>query len=419
LDAGHSFADHPSSCSVHASLNERAMNEGSNQPSFIAIVGRNRGMVRGHSRSTKSSNEDSPRTTSRRDNKRVRLAARIGLGASLVGLAFWMSLDFVAPLSWAVVIALTVWPAYRKFSAGISAEPSDVLAPLSFTLIIGLALFLPVGLAIHQAAQEGQNLLQSLAHVRENGLPVPEWLQQMPFGEHGARWWTANLSDPRSATELLGGNLDKEAQAAWTRTLGGQVLHRMFLFVLALISLFIILQNGAWIGNRVLDTADKILGDPGERLASKMVETVRGTVNGTVVVAVAEGVIIGSAYLVAGVPNPLLFALLTIAFAMIPLGAWVVFTSAALLLVVQGGSVFAATAVFFFGAFVMVIGDMFVWPNLVGNQARLPFLAALIGIFGGLQTFGLIGLFVGPMILGALWIVWREWLLRSPSEDGD
>jgi predicted PurR-regulated permease PerM len=134
---------------------------------------------------------------------------------------------------------------------------------------------------------------------------------------------------------------------------------------------------------------------------------------------VAEGVIIGSAYLMAGVPNPLLFALLTIAFAMIPLGAWVVFTSAALLLVVQGGSVFAATAVFFFGAFVMVIGDMFVWPNLVGNQARLPFLAALIGIFGGLQTFGLIGLFVGPMILGALWIVWREWLLRSPSEDGD
>ena len=65
----------------------------------------------------------------------------------------------------------------------------------------------------------------------------------------------------------------------------------------------------------------------------------------------------------------------------------------------------------------MLVGDMFVWPNLVGNQARLPFLAALIGIFGGLQTFGLIGLFIGPMILGALWIVWREWLLRSPPSE--
>jgi len=367
----------------------------------------------------KSAHEDRIRLKPRPSIIQVRLAARIVLAAGLVVLAFWMSLDFLTPLSWAVVIALTVWPAYRKFSARIGAKPSDVVAPLSFTLIVGLVLFLPVGLAIHQAAQEAQNLLQSLAQIRQNGLPVPEWLPQMPLGEHGARWWTANLSDPRSASELLGGNLDKEAQAAWTRTLGGQVLHRMFLFILALISLFIILQNGAWIGNRVLDTADKILGDPGERLASKMVETVRGTVNGTVIVAVAEGIIIGAAYVAAGVPNPLLFALLTIAFAMVPLGAWVVFTSAALLLVVQGGSVFAATAVFFFGAVVMLIGDMFVWPNLVGTQARLPFLAALIGIFGGLQTFGLIGLFIGPMILGALWIVWREWLLRSPSSEAE
>jgi predicted PurR-regulated permease PerM len=367
----------------------------------------------------KSPRENRIRPKPQPNHAQARLAARIALGAGLVVLGFWMSLDFLAPLSWAVVIALTIWPAYRKFSARIGAEPSDVLAPLSFTLIIGLVLFLPVGLAIHQAALEGQNLIQSLAHVRENGLPVPEWLPQLPLGEHGARWWAANLSDPTNASELLGGNLDKEAQAAWTRTLGGQVLHRMFLFVMALICLFIILRNGAAIGNRVLDTADKLLGDPGERLASKMVETVRGTVNGTVVVAVAEGTIIGAAYVIAGVPSPLLFALLTMAFAMIPLGAWIVFTSAALLLAVQGGSLFAATAVFCFGAIVMLIGDMFVWPNVVGKQARLPFLAALIGIFGGLQTFGLIGLFIGPMILGALWIVWREWLLRSPSSKQD
>jgi predicted PurR-regulated permease PerM len=108
---------------------------------------------------------------------------------------------------------------------------------------------------------------------------------------------------------------------------------------------------------------------------------------------------------------------LTFAFALVPLGAWVIFTSAALLLVIQGGGVYAATALFFFSALVMLIGDMFVWPNLVGSQARLPFLAALIGIFGGLQTFGLIGLFIGPMILAALWIVWREWLLRPASHE--
>jgi predicted PurR-regulated permease PerM len=53
-----------------------------------------------------------------------------------------------------------------------------------------------------------------------------------------------------------------------------------------------------------------------------------------------------------------------------------------------------------------------VWPTLVGNAARLPFLVALIGIFGGLQVFGLIGLFVGPVIMAALLTIWREWLVR-------
>jgi predicted PurR-regulated permease PerM len=342
--------------------------------------------------------------------------ARVALAIGLILLAFWMALDFLAPLSWAVVIALTIWPIYRKFSARIAGGRSDVLAPLSFTIIVGLVLFLPVGLAIHQAALESQTLVQSLAHVRQNGIPAPEWLSQMPLGEHGMRWWTANLSDPRSANELFGGSLEKPSEAAWARTLGGQALHRLFLFCIALICLFVVLQNGAWFGSRVLDTADRLMGDPGERLASKMVETVRGTVNGTVIVAVAEGVIIGAAYVVAGVPSPLIFALLTVAFAMIPLGAWVVFTSAALLLTFQG-SVFAATAVFFFGAIVMLIGDTLVWPALVGNQARLPFLAALIGIFGGLQTFGLIGLFVGPMILAALWTMWREWLLAARPDE--
>jgi predicted PurR-regulated permease PerM len=127
-------------------------------------------------------------------------------------------------------------------------------------------------------------------------------------------------------------------------------------------------------------------------------------------VAVAEGVLIGIAYVIAGVPNALLFALLTMAFAMVPFGAWAAFTLAALALLVQGASFWVAAAVFGWGAAVMLVGDNFVWPALVGGTARLPFLLALIGIFGGLQVFGLVGLFVGPVIMAAALIVWREWL---------
>jgi hypothetical protein len=61
----------------------------------------------------------------------------------------------------------------------------------------------------------------------------------------------------------------------------------------------------------------------------------------------------------------------------------------------------------------MLAGDHFVWPTLVGGVARLPFLFAFVGIFGGIATFGLVGLFVGPVIMAALLTVWREWIVPS------
>ena len=93
--------------------------------------------------------------------------------------------------------------------------------------------------------------------------------------------------------------------------------------------------------------------------------------------------------------------MLTVAFAMVPFGAWAAFTAAAVTLLVSGGSDLAAAAVLCWGAVVMLSGDHFVWPLLVGGAARLPFLFAFIGIFGGLASFGLIGLFLGPVDLVA------------------
>ena len=236
-------------------------------------------------------------------------------------------------------------------------------------------------------------------------------------GNQVAQWWRANLSDAKAVTLWIGA-ADAHKEAARTQALGVDLLHRFFLFVVALIALFGFFRHGPWVTNRILETADRLLGDPGERLASKMTDTIRGTVNGTVLIAVVEGSLIGIGYLVAGVPHALVLTFLTMAFAMVPLGAWAVFSSASVLLLLQGGSALAAVGIFLFGAVVMLIGDMFIWAALVGSAARLPFLVALIGIFGGLQAFGLIGLFLGPVILAALLTIWREWLMMRRDPKG-
>jgi predicted PurR-regulated permease PerM len=341
----------------------------------------------------------------------ARTVARTVLTLTLVLLAIWVAFDFLPALGWAAILAITIWPLYARFAALLSDRRSPVIAPLVFTLLTGVVLFVPIALAIHQMARESEDVVRWITQLRDTGIAVPDWVAQLPIaGEHAVQWWRANLADPRGASTWFP---NAETAAEWTKALSGQILHRIFMFLIALIALFALLRNGLWIGRRVLDTADRLLGDPGERLASKMVDAVRGTVNGTVVVAVAEGLLIGIGYVAAGVPNPLLFTLLTMAFAMLPLGAWVAFTAAALLLVFKGGSGWAAAGVFGWGATVMLVGDYFIWPTLVGRAARLPFLLALVGIFGGLQTFGLLGLFLGPVIMAAVLTIWREWLVTG------
>jgi predicted PurR-regulated permease PerM len=346
---------------------------------------------------------------------KARLAARVVLALMIFAAALWIAADFLPALIWAAIIAVAVWPLYTRCASLVPKVPPTPTA-LLFTLLIGALLFLPIALATWQIAQQGDAFFAWIKQSQQSGIAIPEWIARLPVAADAVQqWWRDNLAEPRAAAAWLQ-SLNAERAGELVKTFGAQLLHRGFMFLVALIALFVMLRNGYGIARRLRDTADRLFGDPGEGLAGKMVDAVRGTVNGTIVVAVAEGLLIGIAYLAAGVPNPLLFTILTIAFAMLPFGAWAAFTAAALTLGLGGGSALAALAVFGWGAAVMLAGDHFVWPTLVGGAARLPFLFAFVGIFGGLATFGLLGLFLGPVVMAALLTVWREWILRDGPE---
>lgn len=332
----------------------------------------------------------------------MRTIAAIGL----VVLAVWVVRDFLTALTWAGLIAVTVWPIYGRFVLLIPAE-RDVLAPLLFTLLIGLALIIPLTATIHQIALSGSVFASTLRELRESGLPVPSWLAQLPMAEYLDTWWRNNLGNPQNVREWLG-HVNIESITAWGRALSGAVLQGLFHFTIMLVALFFFFRHGMKLAALLLIAAERLFGEPGGRLTLVVAHSVRATVNGTAVAAVCKGIFIGIAYVICGVPQPLLFAALTVALAMVPLGAWIVLTVAALMLPAYGGSWFASVVLLAIGVAVLMIGDHVVQPALIGEAAELPFLLVLIGMLGGLQSFGVIGLFLGPVIMAMVLAVWRE-----------
>jgi predicted PurR-regulated permease PerM len=180
------------------------------------------------------------------------------------------------------------------------------------------------------------------------------------------------------------------------------------LFGFTLLTLFFLFKDGDRLIAQLLSASARAFGPAGERIGRQMVASVHGTVDGLVLVGLGEGFLLGIVYLLTGVTHPTLFGLFTAVAAMVPFGAGVVFGIAALILLVQG-SVVSAVIVLVLGFLVTFTADHFIRPTLIGKTTRLPFLWVLLGILGGVETWGLVGLFLGPAVMAALMLLWREW----------
>ncbi|WCM28603.1 AI-2E family transporter [Sphingomonas sp. QA11] len=321
--------------------------------------------------------------------------------------AVWVAWEFLVPIAWAAVLGMAEWPLYERALKRFPNHPGWLA--LGFTAATALFVLGPLSFAAVTLAQESQAAIAWVQHVQQTGLPAPSWLPGIPLaGDRVAAWWQQHLSNPRGAGALLG-SISGASVLGWMRSIGGEIARDTSLFAITLVIMATMLARGRHVNDRARIISRRMFGQFGEDFLERMISAVRGTVNGTIGVSVLEGTIIGIGYWIAGVPQPLLFATFTIVFALIPFGAWAAFGLATLVLLAQGHIV-AAVALFAFSTVIMAVGDNFVQPAVIGNAVELPFLFAMIGALGGLAEFGLVGLFIGPVIMAALLIVSNEWI---------
>ena len=351
----------------------------------------------------------------------------LALVLALAGL--WVARAFLLQIAFAVILAVAIWPLYRRLRRRAVRPERKFFLPLTFTIAVAAILMLPFAVVAAEAVRDSDSAAHWLLQATHNGVPAPGWLASVPgAGRWLVLWWHHNLADPHGAAALLG-RIDAGAVAGWVSSAAGSILSWVMFILVTLLALFITLRDADRAGAAACQLAHQLYGEFGERFVTRLAEAIRGTVNGTIFVAFSEGALIGLGYGFGGLAHPFAFTVVTIGFALVPFGAWAAFGLASLVLVLQGQAITGALAslalalesattsgalLFGYSSIVMLVGDNLVQPALIGNSIRLPFLWTFVGIFGGMYSFGLVGLFVGPAIMAALFLVWSEWQGLEP-----
>ena len=334
--------------------------------------------------------------------------------AGLVALALfallgvWTLRIFLPALGWAIILAISLWP-WRQRAVALWPRGSDFTWPALFTLTVALFFVLPLLMVAHTVASDGSFVLQWFVEVRTNGLPVPGFVAHLPASAAITSWWQANLARPGALGSLALPGASAHSPFGTGQHLLGLLLQRLVLALFLLLILFFLLRDGERVAKSLRMGCQRAFGAAGVNVAEQALRAVRGTVNGLVVVGFGEGLLLGLVYAVCGVPHAALLGLLTGLLSAVPLGA-VLAAAVAAALLAAGGDMVDAGIVAVIAAVVIFIADHFIRPVMIGDATRLPFLVVLLGILGGIEALGLIGLVVGPALMAVLMLLWREWV---------
>jgi predicted PurR-regulated permease PerM len=338
--------------------------------------------------------------------RRLITAVLLGL---LVLLGFRVFEPFIVPLVWAGILAFVSWPVYewllhacrgRRTVAALlmtAAVTAAVIAPL-----VWLAVVLRIELV--RAYHETQAVLAG-------GVQLPPAVLKLPWIGDQLRDLSARIAqDP----QLPGFELRKIADRSFDHIahVVGDIGRNVAKMLLAVVCLFFVYRDGKSYAEQLARALEQLLGPRVHNYLLAIGQTVKAVVYGLVLAALVQGTLSGLGYWLAGAGAPVFLAALTTVCGLIPFAAPVLWFGVGVWLVLTGNTV-AGVGLLVWGAIVMGWTDHIVRPFLISREAQIPFLIVLFGVLGGLAAFGLVGLFVGPVILAVLLAIWREWLLES------
>jgi predicted PurR-regulated permease PerM len=337
-----------------------------------------------------------------------RLISVVLLGG-LVVLGFRVMEPFIVPVVWAAILAFVTWPAYERLVRACHGR--SILASLILTTAVSVAVIAPIAWLAVVLRIELIHIYQELQTWLAGGLRLPPALLKLPVIGDQLREITEHAAqDPHT----LGLELRKVTDRSFEQiahVIGG-ITRNAIKLILTVVTLFFTYQRGKRVAGQLAQALEQVLGPRVHNYLTAIEQTVKAVVYGLVLAALVQGVLVGLGYWLAGTGAPVFLAALTTVSGLIPFAAPAVWGGVCVWLFMKGNTV-AAVGLLIWGGIIMGWTDHIVRPFLISREAEIPFLLVMFGVLGGLAAFGLVGLFVGPVILAVLLAIWREWQLES------
>jgi len=322
------------------------------------------------------------------------ILVRVTAAAALMAAAYVILRPFLVAMIWAAILAYVTWPLFVR-ARTLSGRPS--LAALVFTLILLLALGVPAVWLIVKLAQQAAHLVTAARDWLEAGATLPDFVVNL-------RWVGPRIVDMREKLIAGGAGLDLvelgRKASSYLGAIAGSLASNAFSFIITLLALFTFYTNGEYAAERARRAAAMLFPEARETFLDEIGAVVRATVFGLVGTALVQGAVAAVGFLLFGVPYAIALGSLVAVLSFVPGGPVLVWGAGTFWLVSQGMNG-AAVGNTLWGLLIVGSIDNVLRPILIrrSGSVQIPFLLIFFGVLGGLTAFGLLGLFVGPVIL--------------------
>ena len=335
---------------------------------------------------------------------------------TLIALTIWVLQPFLASTIWAAMIVIATWPMVTRLQGWLWG--SRAAATTVMTLALLLVLVVPLALVVGTIAANADGLVNWAATLHTFTMPPPpDWLAAVPVvGERIVEGWR-RLADSRLADLASTAGPYVVAAIVWVAGALRGVAFLMLQFLLTVAIAGVMYAKGERAGEALLKFGRRLAGDHGDHVIRLAGQAIRAVALGVVVTACAQAALAGLGLVLAGIPFAPLLTAVTLVLCIAQIGPILVLGPSVAWLF-WSGATGTATMLLVWTVVVAPL-DNVLRPILMTKGAALPMLLMFSGVIGGLLAFGLIGIFVGPVVLAISYTLLGAWIATAPTPPHD